>query len=149
MVHALGSVHKALRPGGVLVDIRPLPGDRPGLEVHAVRDRLATPCGFIDETDDGIEYRLAAAAAEFAVASGRFDLEDRWQIEFRRYAPSLDDLLAYFTDQWTDAVIAADTQQHIRETMAAAPEGSELVTREQVLVSRLVARGSLRLANAC
>jgi hypothetical protein len=141
MVHALGSVHKALAPCGVLVDIRPLPGDRPLLEVRAPQGRLIIPCGAIDETDDGIEYRLAAAAAAFAVASGRFDLDERWQIEFRRYAASLDDLLAYFTDAWTDAVIGAGTQQFIRETMAASPEGSELVTREQVLVSRLIARG--------
>lgn len=141
MVHALGSVHKALRPGGVLVDVRPLPGDRPGLEVHAGQDRLVTPCGFIDETDDGIEYRLAGAAAAFAVASGRFELVQQWQIEFRRYAASLDDLLAYFADHWTDAVIDAETQRRIRQAIAASPEGSELVTREQVLVSRLVACG--------
>lgn len=141
MVHALSSVLRALKPGGVLVDIRPLPGDHPLLEIQHPGSLRGFPCGVIDETDDGIEYRLAAEAAAFAVASGWFDLEERWQIEFRRHAASLDDLLAYFTDCWTDAVIALDTQQHIRETMAASPEGSELVTHEQVLVSRLVARG--------
>ncbi|MEW5983226.1 MAG: hypothetical protein AB1806_12775 [Acidobacteriota bacterium] len=97
-------------------------------------------CGVIDETDDGIEYRLAAAAAASAVESGRFALDDRWQIEFRRYTPSLDDLLAYFADAWTDAVVADETQQRIRELMAGAPERAELFTREQVLVSRLIAR---------
>lgn len=141
MVHALRVMHEALRPGGVLVDIRPLPGDHPRLEVRHPRSLRAIPCGIIDETDDGIEYRLAATAAATAVESGWFALDERWQIEFRRYTPSLDDLLAYFADAWTDAVIAAETQQRIRESMAAAPRGSELFTREQVLLSRLVARG--------
>ncbi len=141
MVHALRVIHEALRPGGVLVDIRPLPGDHPLLEVRQPDSPFGITCGVIDETDDGLEYRLAAAAAAAAVESGRFALDERWQIEFRRYTPSLDDLLAYFAEEWTDAVIAEETQKRIRELMAAAPRGSELVTREQVLVSRLIARG--------
>ena len=137
MVHALRTVHALLRPGGAVIDVRPLPVD-PDLGVQR-GDRSGDPIewvGVLGETDDGIEYRLADAAMAFEVAAGRFVRESGEAFLLRRYADSLAELRGYFVKHWKDAVISPATAEAIERAAAAVRGPSRVVIREHVQIAR-------------
>ncbi|MBN1147190.1 MAG: hypothetical protein JXA78_08040 [Anaerolineales bacterium] len=142
MVHALEIVHSLLEEGGLLIDIHPN-GEAPPIEVvHGGQQRLA---GYLQESDDFVEYAQASAALDKSVAMGLFDLERQGLFEFVTQADSLAELLEYLRTAWSDAIVAAKTQQRAAELLAGAGsrQGSpaaRLVMTERVRIVRLRAK---------
>ena len=138
MVHALEKIRRLLTPSGRLIDIHPS-GERPSIEVR--RDRQVTTAavvvGWLQETDDFIEYAQAGAALAQAVERGWFAAGRRGAFEFATCASSVSELRAYLAQEWQDAVIQDDVAARAEEQLARLGGEAELIVRERVLIARL------------
>ncbi|MBP1635777.1 MAG: hypothetical protein H6Q10_2351 [Acidobacteria bacterium] len=129
MVHALELAAGMLAPGGQVADIRAL-DERAEFLVPRPGGGPPRSCGFLRETDEGIEYRQAEAALKEALARGVLTLVSEQPFTFRHHASSLPAMRAYLADTWTDAIIDPDVAAAIEAALAAAGPGAELVLRE-------------------
>ena len=119
MVHALELVHDLLIERGFLVDIHPT-GEPPRIEVRLGGHlHLA---GWLNETDDYIEYTQASQALNEVVTNGLFALER--------------DLCAYLAETWQDALIDEQVAGVVEEIMQSPEVDKEIILREQVKIAR-------------
>ena len=132
MVHALELVHDLLVKGGILVDIHPT-GDPPRIEVR-LGDHLHL-AGWLNETDDYIEYAQANQALNEVVEQGLFALEREGVFSFSTGADSLGDLRSYLAETWQDAVIDEVVAGLVDEIMQSPEIDKELILREQVNIA--------------
>jgi hypothetical protein len=102
MVHALEQIHEMLEAGGHLIDIHP----------NGELDEFIYPLdgsdqflGYMQETNDYIEYRQADEALQVALSKGLFRIVKTGEFEFRTYADSFDELKAFLDENWSDAVV--------------------------------------------
>ena len=105
MVHALEQIHAMLVPDGALIDIHP---NSEPVEFHyplQCGDRLL---GYLEESDDYLEYRQADKAVESIVARGLFRMDSVEEFEFRTYADKFDELKGFLEENWSDAIIPAE-----------------------------------------
>ena len=102
MVHALEQIHDLLKPEGHLIDIHP--SGEPA-EFVRLLDEWERLFGYLQETDDYIEYRQADEALETAVSRGLFLVEKSGEFDFHTYADSFDSLKTFLDENWSDAVI--------------------------------------------
>jgi len=102
MVHALEQIHNLLKPEGYLIDIHP---NGELVEFMYPKDGKEHFIGYMQETDDYIEYRQADEAIQTALAKGLFQVVKMGEFEFRTYADSFNDLKAFLDENWSDAVI--------------------------------------------
>ena len=123
MVHALEQIHTLLIPGGVLIDIHP--NGKPVEFVYPLEssDRLI---GYLQESDEYIEYRQADEAVDVVVARGLFRMDSVEEFEFRTYADTFDELKDFLDENWSDAII-----------------GEEVVARASALEGALGIRGAV------
>ena len=105
MVHALEQIHSLLKSGGRLIDFHP---NGKLVELIYSLDGQEQLIGYVQETDDYIEYHQADEAVETAVAAGLFGLDETGEFEFRTHADSFDELKAFLDENWSDAVITED-----------------------------------------
>ena len=59
MVHALETIQRLLKPNGILLDIHPT--NEPAAIAVRLREQII-PAGWIDESDDYVEYEWADEA---------------------------------------------------------------------------------------
>ena len=134
MVHALEIIHGLLKPEGRLIDIHPS-GEPPPIIVRiGERSEIA---GWLQETDDFIEYRQAEAALAQAVSDSLFTVEGQSSFIFNTYAETFAELSAYLEANWSDAVIPPDTMAHAEALQKTARGKTEVLLREHVRISRL------------
>jgi hypothetical protein len=105
MVHALEQIHDLLKPTGFLIDIHP---NSEPVEFLYPLDGGEQLIGYMQETDDYIEYRQADEAIETAISKGLFQVLKTGEFEFRTHADSFDELKAFLEENWSDAVITDD-----------------------------------------
>jgi len=142
MVHALEIVRQSLIEGGALVDIHPT-GQPPLVKVEIGKQTFLV--GYIEESDDFVEYAQADAALRQAVASGWFNLEKRGAFLFKTYATSVDELKAHLEATWSDAIFALNDQQRAKELLEMAvahPYERRLALNEQIRILRLRTSGA-------
>jgi hypothetical protein len=134
MVHALETIRHLLKPGSALIDIHPTT-KRP--EIFA-RTKAGTHfIGYLEETDEGIEYAQADAALEQTIREGTFVLEFEDRFTFSSHADTIQSLQKYLAEDWKDAVL---TPGVLREALALqdAPGGVEaIILTESVHIARL------------
>ena len=106
MVHALEQAWQALRPGGLLVDLRPLALDSPLEVLGAEREERA---GLVDMSADLPDDRAVDEAIEAAVRAEVFAPRANREFGFAYYWQSLDGMLEYTRERWDTAVFPADT----------------------------------------
>ena len=106
MVHALEQTWQALRPGGILVDLRPLSLDSP-LEV--VTGRRAERAGLVDMSADLPDDRAVDEAIEAALRAQIFLPREVREFGFTYYWQSFDGMLKYTRERWDTAVFPTDT----------------------------------------
>ena len=133
MVHALEQIHVLLEPGGYLIDIHPS-GEL--VEFILLLDEQEHFIGYMQETDDYIEYHQASEAIETVVRNGLFRIENTTEFDFYDYADSFGELKDHLDNNWSDAVITDDviTQAHKLEKEFGQ---RKVFLREQVKINLL------------
>jgi len=111
MVHALEQIHDLLKPSGYLIDIHPN-----GELVEFILPLAGQEhfIGYMQETDDYIEYRQADEALQTAIKKGLFQVVKTGEFEFRTHADSFDELKVFLDENWSDAVITDEVIANAR-----------------------------------
>ncbi len=133
MVHALKEIRELLKPNGLLIDIRPN-----GELVEFIRplDDGEHFIGYLQETDDYIEYRQAAAAIQEVVAAGQFRIKKTREFTFQTHADSFTELQTFLDETWSDALITEDVIAEAKRLDEEFDTG-KVVMREQVHIGLL------------
>jgi hypothetical protein len=134
MVHALEIIHMLLAPDGCLVDIHP-DGQPPPIEA-CIADQIHH-LGYLQETDNFIEYGQASAALAEATRRGLFVVEQQGTFIFITRAASVDELHTFLNESWGDAIFPAEVERQARELSQSTGEISSALLTEQALIARL------------
>ena len=102
MVHALETIHGLLKPNGRLIDIHPCGLPTPLYALEAAESGLL---GYIQETDDFIEYRQADEAIQNVISRNLYGLMDEEVFTYSTYASSLEELSEHLKETWSDAIL--------------------------------------------
>jgi hypothetical protein len=123
MVHALGEIWRTLRPGGLLVDLRPFLPFRP-LEV--VGPEGTESLGRLD----GAPFDADDVAADASIAEvsrrGWFRLETADSFYFSFYWDSIGELESFLEDWTTMAELSPAMAARAGRALQAAPAGTRL-----------------------
>jgi hypothetical protein len=138
MVHALEIARALLKPDGLLIDIHPN-GTPPPIEVHVGGEvQLA---GYLEETNDFVEYFQADDAMRDVTGRGLFKLEREGLFTFMLHAPTIMALADHLEAEWSDAVLREDTIERAAELMGEPGKGKEIVLRESIRIARFRSSG--------
>jgi hypothetical protein len=121
----------ALRPGGLLLDILPDPGD-PAVEALTASGPVSI--GRVDESNRSARVRHARAALAGLVEAGWFAPERALVFEFASYADTVEDWLAHRTEKGSTSVVSQALLDRARALLAAG--AARLCLREQVTATR-------------
>lgn len=133
-MHALEIVHTLLAPTGCLIDIHPN-GQPPSIEGR-IASRLHL-LGYLQETDNFIEYGQASAALAEIARRGLFVLEKQGAFIFVTRASTVDELHTFLNESWTDAIIPAELERQAGELSSSIGQISSVLLTEQVSITRL------------
>jgi hypothetical protein len=133
MVHALEKIQLVLKPDGILLDIHPT-NEMAAIAVR-LREQLL-PAGWLNESDDYVEYEWADEALHHVVSSGQFALERVGTFEFVWHADSMSDLRAYLAEEWKDASIDELTAGRIEELLKLPVHDKEILVSEAIRIAR-------------
>jgi len=134
MVHALQTIQRLLKPGGFLIDIHPSTS-RP--EIIARTQAGTQFIGYLEETDDLIEYVQAEAALEQSIREGIFRLEYRDQFTFTNYTETIQSLKNYLSEKWKDAILTPQVLEKAQALQNGPGGVEEILLVEQVRIARL------------
>lgn len=133
MVHALELIHDLLKPGGQLIDIHP---NGEMVEFILPLEDGEQFIGYMQETDDYIEYYQANDALEAMVTEGLFQIVKSGEFEFFTHANSFDELRTFLDENWSDSIVTDDVIASAR--MFEKKHGKRKVfLREQVKIGLL------------
>lgn len=122
-MHALESIHTALRPGGLLLDVRPAP-QHPQVEIARGStmggDTRWTPLGRVDESLRFETLQMADNALQHLIDGGRFIRERAETFIFIYHFDRVETWLAFMSKSWntgklSDEVIARASEEQARE----------------------------------
>jgi hypothetical protein len=133
MVHALEIIHQLLVSDGLLIDIHPTTEPPPILVRSAVGEIHA---GWLQETDNFIEYLQADQAMQRAVEQHWFALEEAGEFPYTIHAANLDELTAHLAAEWKDAVITPETAATIESLYREHPGKKEIIITEKIHIAR-------------
>ncbi len=133
MVHALEKIQQLLNPGGLLLDIHPT--NEPAAIAVRLRDQII-PAGWVNESDDYVEYEWADEVLEHVVNDKRFALEGVGTFEFVWHADSMTDLRACLAEEWKDAIIDDVTAMRVEETLKLPVHDKEILVSEAIRIAR-------------
>jgi hypothetical protein len=133
MVHALEKISLLLKPDGLLLDIHPT-NEMAAMAVR-LREQII-PAGWLNESDDYVEYEWADEALQRVVDDRRFVLERVGTFEFVWHADTLSDLRAYLAEEWKDAIIDDMTAMRIEELLKLPVRDKEILVSEAIRITR-------------
>ena len=133
MVHALEQIHSLLNPGGYLIDIHP---NGKLVEFILPLDQREQRIGYLQESDDYIEYRQADEAIQTVIKKGLFQVEGTGEFEFLVHADSFDDLKTYLEEKWSDAVITDEVNANAKK-LEAEYGVKKTILRERIKIGLL------------
>jgi hypothetical protein len=134
MVHALEIIHTLLEPHGCLIDIHP---NGPPMPIEACIAGQLHRLGYLQETDDFIEYGQAGAALVEVIQRGLFVVEQQGRFIFITRAGSVDELHAFLTENWTDSIFPAEVEVRARELSLSTGQVSSAQLTLEVLIIRM------------
>ena len=148
MVHALEEIRRTLRPGGTLIDLRPL-STEVWLEVEAAPGMWEI-VGEVDETEYQVDDRAADAAMEETVNREWFARTGNHPFDFRWIFDTLDDLSEYAEEHWEEKLDDA-LLTRAAERLAALPSAARLCVRREMRLGvyqrmEIMSRAKLELA---
>jgi hypothetical protein len=142
MVHALEEIHRLLNPGGLLVDIHPVP-ELTLIRVYdhgeiLLEERLV-------DTDDEDVFRAERALSEVA-DRGLFVVDKSDEFDFQTYASSVGELRAYlelmeaFDDSPKDEAATLREEElaaRVEKILRKSGEGAEVAYYEKGRIARM------------
>ncbi|HEV3472036.1 MAG TPA: hypothetical protein VG408_02360 [Actinomycetota bacterium] len=131
-MHVLRQLHKALRPGGLLLDIHPQPQD-PRVEI--VHPEGSVAVGAIDWTVDSREIRAARKRLALVMRDGLFRLEKRRWLDLRMYHESVAAWLAHREERGQTSPIPEEVLHRARRELR--PGEGRVAVIERVRASAL------------
>jgi hypothetical protein len=131
MVDALRRAHRALRPGGQVIDLHPT-------AVHASVEVGEVRTGFVDAGDAPHRHAAAARALAAATGEGLFRVDAAHQFTFFTYGDSMEELRDYVEENWRNARIGRVTLERTLEAVRADVASRPRI-REHVQVTVLAA----------
>ena len=133
MVHALEQIHNLLEREGYLIDIHP---NGELVEFILPLEDGEQFIGYMQETDDYIEYHQADDALEAMVTEGLFQIVKSGEFEFFTHAISFDELKTFLAENWSDSIVTDDVIASAR--MLEKKHGKrKVLLREQVKIGLL------------
>jgi hypothetical protein len=138
-VHAFESLSTALRPHGLLLDVRPAP-EHPEVEIVrggdlVNRDQRRLQLGQLDFSFRMGALSAADAAAQTLLDTGQFVRERSERFTFSYHFDRVDDWLTYMSEHWAAVQISAEMVARVREELAA--EAGELRIVRTIQAARL------------
>ena len=142
MVHALEEICRILKPGGILIDIHPVPE---GYLIKAIQGDRILFAERKRETSSEDVLRAEDALAE-SVERDIFTVDRRAEFDFLTYAASVrelrdywEELNAFEDDPKDEALIEReeDLFAQVEEIMRASGAGAEVAIHERVRIARL------------
>ena len=135
MVHALEEARRVLKPGGILIDIRPLSGRWP-IEVASTREVKET--GQVDDFPEPLKMDRASNKAMQEVESRGWFLRERE--EFFPYVYSWDtpsEMEEFVAEDWSDFIGLSDAAKlATRSAWATGDADSRVGVRVKILIAR-------------
>lgn len=125
-MNAVERMWAALRPGGLLLDIRPAT-EHPRVEIQ--RGERVVTIGRIDDSYRIGTLLVADTAVQMVVDAGQFAWERDERFTFVYHLESVDAWLAYMAEHWSSAVIAPDMIVRAREALPSRAEGELRILR--------------------
>jgi hypothetical protein len=110
MVDALRRAHRAVDPGGFVLDVHPTAAPS-AVEVGIER------VGYVS-TDAPLRHAAAGAALARSIDEGWFAVDGAREFTFYSYGDSIDELREYVVDNWRDADIDAAVVARARHEAA-------------------------------
>jgi hypothetical protein len=125
----------ASKPGGRLIDIHPS-GEPPPVYVRSdIREELT---GWLQETDDFVEYLQAEAALAEGIMNGWFSQTSQASFIFSTYAGNIAELKEFLISTWSDVIIT-DELLHRAEVLQSDFQNKynkvEVVFRERIQIT--------------
>jgi hypothetical protein len=136
MVHALTEIQRALRPGGVLIDLRPIRAPR---QLEVIRDGGSLVVGDFDVLEgDDPDDEAANAAVRRVVQEGLLNRERDGSFKFAFYWDSVDVMMEYGEARWSSVSLSPAVQKRARRLMN---NDRRLRTHITMIITRLVKAG--------
>lgn len=129
MVHALKTIHGLLKPSGLLVDIHPT-GEPPEIVVRSGRKKAHA--GWLQESDDFVEYPQATQAIDQAIAEGWYSVEKQRDFIFITQADTVEMLHAFLEAEWKDAILPGEAMLLAQKYIATMGAESRVLLMERV-----------------
>lgn len=133
MVHALQEIWRALAPRGILIDLRPLSDQWP---IEILNGNQATLAGHLDDSQDTDADTDANNALLRVEGSGLFIREREGAFTFHWYWDTLDEMLDYVKERWTNTRLPEEAVAEAKRLLAGAGAGAKICIRGKIIISR-------------
>jgi hypothetical protein len=132
-VHALDTIHAALRPQGLLLDVRPEPR-HPWVEVQrCAAARVGERLERLGQVNDSYRHgtlAMADDALQTVIAAGRFARELGETFTFIYHFDSVDTWLTYLAEHWTSASFDPELIARAHAALPAGATGEVRILRD-------------------
>ena len=105
MVHALREACRVLRPGGLLIDLRPIVSQPP---VEVLGGDQVAPAGRLDDSSDSADAAACEQALHLAVAQEWLQPHKTDAFSYSMYWDTPEQMLEYVTANWGDVQVPED-----------------------------------------
>jgi len=135
MVHALGEIHRTLKPGGILIDLRPVE-DNWAVEVHSATGLQIV--GYLTDMPIGKADDEAAFAAMRDVESRGWFLSERSEeFAFFYYWDTPSEMKEWIDLEWEDfEKIEEDVYRKTQSLWSSANADARVRVRVKMLITR-------------
>src|SRR3990172_5892693 len=105
MVHALREACRVLRPGGLLIDLRPIVSHPP---VDVLGGDQAASAGRLDDSSDSADVVACEKALRLAVEQGWLGARETGAFSYSMYGDTPERMLDYVTANWGEVQVPED-----------------------------------------